>query len=85
MEIKLEDYDFYIRPGVTDMRKGSTSLAYIVQNEMQLGVIGTRYRFHIVHTNRPNLGVLKGFREMGYQVRNPRFPHSVRVLNKKNR
>lgn len=36
MEIKLEDYDFYIRPGVTDMRKGSTSLAYIVQNEMQL-------------------------------------------------
>lgn len=36
MEIKLEDYDFYIRPGATDMRKGSRSLAYIVQNEMQL-------------------------------------------------
>ena len=36
MDIKLEEYDFYIRPNVTDMRKGSTSLAYIVQNEMQL-------------------------------------------------
>lgn len=36
MEIKLEDYDFYVRPGTTDMRKGSPSLAYIVQNEMKL-------------------------------------------------
>ena len=36
MEIKLENYNFYIRPGVTDMRKGSPSLAYIVQNEMEL-------------------------------------------------
>ena len=36
MEIKLEDYNFYVRPGTTDMRKGSPSLAYIVQNEMKL-------------------------------------------------
>ena len=36
MEIKLEDYNFYVRPGTTDMRKGSPSLAYIVQNEMEL-------------------------------------------------
>ena len=36
MDIKLEGYDLYIRPGVTDMRKGATGLAYIVQNEMQL-------------------------------------------------
>ena len=36
MDIKLEGYDLYIRPGVTDMRKGATGLAYIVQNEMRL-------------------------------------------------
>jgi len=36
MEIRLEDYNFFVRPGMTDMRKGSPSLAYIVQNEMKL-------------------------------------------------
>jgi transposase len=36
MEIKLENYNFFVRPGTTDMRKGSPSLAYIVQNEMNL-------------------------------------------------
>jgi len=34
MEINLEAYNFFIKPGITDMRKGSPSLAYIVQNEM---------------------------------------------------
>lgn len=36
MEIRLEDYQYYIRPGYTDMRKGASSLAYIVQDEMNL-------------------------------------------------
>lgn len=36
MDIRLEEYDFYIRPNATDMRKGSTGLAYIVQNQMRL-------------------------------------------------
>ena len=36
MEINLEAYNFFIKPGITDMRKGSPSLAYIVQNEMKL-------------------------------------------------
>lgn len=36
MEIQFEDYNFYVKPGATDMRKGSLSLAYIVQNEMKL-------------------------------------------------
>jgi transposase len=36
MEIRLDDYEFFIKPGATDMRKGSPSLAYIVQNEMKL-------------------------------------------------
>ena len=36
MEIRLEDYQYYIRPGYTDMRKGPTSLAYLVQYEMGL-------------------------------------------------
>ena len=36
MEIRLEDYQYYIRPGYTDMRKGPTSLAYLAQYEMGL-------------------------------------------------
>jgi len=36
MEINLERYTYYIRPGFTDMRKGARSLAYVIQNEMKL-------------------------------------------------
>ena len=38
MNIDLDKYTFYIRPGYTDMRKGARALAYIVQNEMGLNV-----------------------------------------------
>ena len=40
MEIRLEDYQYYIRPWYTDMRKGPTSLAYLVQYEMGLEPFG---------------------------------------------
>lgn len=36
MNIDFERYTYYIRPGITDMRKGAHALAYIVQNEMKL-------------------------------------------------
>ena len=36
MQINLESYSFYIKPGSVDMRKGARSLAYIVQEEMGL-------------------------------------------------
>ena len=36
MEINLEEYTFYIRPGYTDMRKQSRTLALLVQNVMNL-------------------------------------------------
>lgn len=36
MYMNLKEYSFYIRPGKTDMRKRSTSLAILVQNEMNL-------------------------------------------------
>jgi transposase len=36
MYIDFENYSFYIRPGKTDMRKRSKSLAILVQNEMEL-------------------------------------------------
>ncbi len=40
MEITLDGYAFYIRPGVTDMRKGSAGLALIVQGQMELDPYG---------------------------------------------
>lgn len=36
MEINFETYNFFIKPNVTDMRKGSRSLALMVQYEMKL-------------------------------------------------
>ena len=36
MEIRLEEYEYYIRPGYTDMRKQSRSLAILVQETMKL-------------------------------------------------
>ena len=36
MEIRLEEYEYYIRPGYTDMRKQSRSLAILVQDTMNL-------------------------------------------------
>ncbi|HHU88643.1 MAG: IS66 family insertion sequence element accessory protein TnpB [Sphaerochaetaceae bacterium] len=36
MEIRLEDYNFYIRAGRSDMRKSSVGLALIVQEDMGL-------------------------------------------------
>lgn len=36
MQIDLNQYEYYVRPGFTDMRKGARSLAFIVQDEMEL-------------------------------------------------
>ena len=33
--IDFNSYEYYIRPGVTDMRKGAHGLALIVQNDME--------------------------------------------------
>lgn len=34
--IKFEEYEYYIKPGYTDLRKGSLKLSIIVQEEMSL-------------------------------------------------
>ena len=31
MQINIDEYEFYVRPGSTDMRKRATSLSRIVQ------------------------------------------------------
>jgi len=36
MHLNIEEYEFYIRPGVTDMRKRATGLSRIVQDSMKL-------------------------------------------------
>ncbi len=38
MFLNLENYKWYIRPGQTDMRKRSNSLAMLVHNEMDLNL-----------------------------------------------
>ena len=34
--IKFEEYDYYIKPGCPDLRKGALKLSLIVQDEMEL-------------------------------------------------
>ena len=34
--IKFEEYEYYIKPGYTDLRKGAVKLSVVVQNEMEL-------------------------------------------------
>lgn len=36
MEIPIEEYEIYIRPGFTDMRNGASGLASIVENSMNM-------------------------------------------------
>ena len=36
MQFNVEEYDFYIRPGITDMRKRATGLSRIVQDQMKM-------------------------------------------------
>lgn len=36
MQINIEEYEFYVRPGTTDMRKRATSLSRIVQDQMKI-------------------------------------------------
>lgn len=36
MFLDFSNYEFYIRPGKTDMRKGSSSLTFLIQDKMNL-------------------------------------------------
>jgi transposase len=36
MQLNVEEYDFYVRPGITDLRKHATGLSRIVQDQMKL-------------------------------------------------
>ncbi len=39
MKIDFEDAKIYVRPGSTDLRKGITGLAQIIENEMKLNAL----------------------------------------------
>ncbi len=36
MNINIEEYDLYIKPGATDLRKRAESLSFLIRNEMGL-------------------------------------------------
>lgn len=39
MKIDFENAKIYVRPGSTDLRKGATGLAQIIENEMKLNAL----------------------------------------------
>ena len=52
--IKFEEYDYYIKPGCTDLRKGALKLSLIVQDEMELNPF-TKSIFMVCSKNRKTI------------------------------
>ena len=52
--IKFEEYDYYIKPGCTDLRKGALKLSLIVQDEMELNPF-TKSIFMFCSKNRKTI------------------------------
>jgi len=73
MEINLEAYNFFIKPGITDMRKGSPSLAYIVQNEMKLEPFSKAVFLFCGGTKR-TIKAIVWDRNHRYHVQRPQIP-----------
>lgn len=51
---KLEEYDYYIKPGCTDLRKGALKLSLIVQDEIELNPF-TKSIFMFCSKNRKTI------------------------------
>ena len=51
---KFEEYDYYIKPGCTDLRKGALKLSLIVQDEMELNPF-TKSIFMFCSKNRKTI------------------------------
>lgn len=52
--IKFEEYEYYIKPGYTDLRKGAVKLSVIVQDEMELNPF-TKAVFMFCSKNRKTI------------------------------
>lgn len=52
--IKFGEYDYYIKPGCTDLRKGALKLSLIVQDEMELNPF-TKSIFMFCSKNRKTI------------------------------
>ena len=51
---KFEEYDYYIKPGCTDLRKGALKLSLIVQDEIELNPF-TKSIFMFCSKNRKTI------------------------------
>ena len=57
MIIDVSNYQFYLKPGITDMRKAINGLSVLVQNEMNLSPFA-RCLFLFCNRNRQNLKIV---------------------------
>lgn len=47
MKIDFENVKIYVRPGSTDLRKGVTGLAQIIENEMKLNALVNQFFYSV--------------------------------------
>ena len=80
--IKFEEYDYYIKPGCTDLRKGALKLSLIVQDEMELNPF-TKSIFMVCSKNRKTIYLrqlsLIDFIRKQYRYRFC-FTHKIKLL-----
>ena len=80
--IKFEEYDYYIKPGCTDLRKGALKLSLIVQDEMELNPF-TKSIFMFCSKNRKTIYLrqlsLIDFYKKQHRYRYREHTHSERL------
>ncbi len=57
MILDLSDYQFYLKPGITDLRKAINGLSILIQNEMNLSPF-SRCLFLFCNRDRKNLKIV---------------------------
>lgn len=77
MIIDLTDYQFYLKPGTTDLRKAINGLTLLIQNQMHLSPF-SKCLFLFCNRTRKNLKVIywdnNGFCMWQKKIEKQRFP-----------
>ena len=82
MKIDFENAKMYVRPGSTDLRKGATGLAQIIENEMKLNVLSESV-FLFCNKNHKLLKVIF-WNKTGFWIAQKRLERAAETATRKN-
>lgn len=82
MKIDFENAKIYARPGSTDLRKGATGLAQIIENEMKLNALSESV-FLFCNKNHKLLKVIS-WNKTGFWIAQKRLERATETAARKN-